>query len=53
VINITGRANVLYYELKTRPVRFDPTDTDYVTQLEPVRSLPIAIFPTIGVDVRF
>lgn len=50
VLNVTGRANVLYYKVTSDPMEVDSPSS---VQLEPVRSLPLSIIPTFGFDVTF
>lgn len=50
VLNVTGRTNVLYYKLVSDGGSEDMPSYIY---LEPQKSFPIAIIPTLGIDVSF
>ncbi|HEX7048591.1 MAG TPA: TonB-dependent receptor [Longimicrobiales bacterium] len=50
VLNVTGRRNVLFYEMTTR---YAPPGQPKVPELRPVTAAPFRIFPSLEVDVRF
>lgn len=53
IMNVTAYRNVLYYELRTPPASGNPLEADRTTELVPVEPLPLVVFPSLGVDVRF
>lgn len=53
LINVTGRPNVLYYSITEGRQPYEGTDVPRQLWLKPELQLPLSLFPSIGLEVRF